>query len=118
MHVEKLKYIIWAKDMARAVKFYREVFDAEITGQSDVLTEFVVAGSTIGIHSGGAGLLTWTGLSFQVKDLFGACTVVEAAGGTVLRPPKDTSDEPAHLATCTDTEANEFRLTKPRGTPR
>ena len=30
MHVEKLKYIIWAADLNRAVGFYRTVFDAEV----------------------------------------------------------------------------------------
>jgi len=114
MHVKKLKYIIWAKDMGRAVRFYREVFDAEVTRESDVLTEVVVAGSTIGIHSGGEGNLTWTGLSFQVDDLFAACAVVQAAGGTVLGAPKDTPEEPAHLATCADPESNEFMLSRPR----
>jgi len=114
MHVERLKYIIWAQDMARAVRFYRDVFDAEVARESDILSEVVVAGSTIGIHSGGEGDLTWTGLSFQVDDLFAACAVVRAAGGTVLREPKDTPEEPAHLATCADPEGNEIMLTRKR----
>ncbi|CAN5478430.1 hypothetical protein BH09VER1_BH09VER1_27170 [soil metagenome] len=115
MHVEKLKYIIWAADFNRAVKFYREVFDAEVVRQSEVMAELSVAGGLIGIHSGGEGKRTWTGLSFQVVDLFAGCAALKAAGGTVLREPEDTPEEPAHLAMCVDPEGNEIMLTKKRG---
>jgi len=114
MHVEKLKYIIWAADLPRALRFYHSVFDAQILRQSDVIAELSIAGSILGIHSGGEGKPTWTGLSFQVADLFLACDALRAAGGTILRPPEDTPDEPAHLAMCRDPEGNEIMLTRPR----
>lgn len=114
MHVEKLKYIIWAQDMSRAVRFYRDVFNAEVVRQSDVMAELLIAGSTVGIHGGGEGKRTWTGMSFQVGDLFAACTALRAAGGTVLKEPEDTPDEPAHLAMCADTEGNEIMFTRKR----
>jgi lactoylglutathione lyase len=115
MRVEKLKYIIWAEDMARAVRFYCEVFDAQAVRQSEVMAELSIAGSTLGIHGGGEGKRTWTGLSFQVVgDLFAACEALRAAGGVVLRPPQDTPEEPAHLAMCADPEGNEIMLTRPR----
>lgn len=115
MHVEKLKYIIWAADLARAVRFYQTVFEAEVTRQNEVMADVQVAGSTIGIHGGGEGKRTWTGLSFQVADLLAACAALEAAGGSVLRAPEDTPEEPAHLAMCADPEGNEIMLTKKRG---
>ena len=115
MHVEKLKYIIWAADLSRAVTFYQTVFDAALVRQSDVMAEISIAGSIIGIHGGGEGKPTWTGLSFQVADLFAACDALGAAGGVVLRPPVDTPEEPAHLAMCRDPEGNEIMLTRPRG---
>lgn len=114
MKVEKLKYIIWAADMERAEAFYRTVFDAETARSSEIVTEVVVAGVTIGIHCGGEGKRTWTGMAFQVADLFTACNAVRAAGGEVLRDPEDTPEEPAHLAMCVDTEGNEIMLTKAR----
>src|ERR1039457_7097005 len=85
MQVEKLKYIIWAADLGRAVRFYREVFEAEVVRQSDVMAELLIAGVPLGIHSGGEGKRTWTGLTFQVGDLFAGCTALRAAGGTVLK---------------------------------
>ena len=114
MHVDKLKYLIWAQDMARAVRFYEIVFDAEVVRQSEVMAELVIAGSTLGIHSGGEGKRTWTGLSFQVGDLFAACKLLQASGGILLREPQDTVEEPAHLAMCADPEGNEIMLTIPR----
>jgi predicted enzyme related to lactoylglutathione lyase len=114
MHVEKLKYIIWAADLPRAVRFYTTVFDAEIVRQSEIMAEVSVAGSLVGIHSGGEGKPTWTGLSFQVGDLFAACDALRAGGGVVLREPEDTPEEPAHLAMCRDPEGNEIMLTRPR----
>ena len=114
MKVEKLKYIIWAKEMERAVRFYCEVFDAQIVRRSDVMAEVTVAGSLIGIHGGGEGKRTWTGMSFQVGDLFAACEALRAGGGVVLREPEDTPEEPAHLAMCVDPEGNEIMLTRRR----
>ncbi len=114
MQVHKLKYLIWAQDMARAVAFYQTVFDAVVARQSEVMAELTIAGSTLGIHGGGEGKRTWTGLSFQVGDLFAACDALRAAGGSVLRPPADTPEEPAHLAMCADPEGNEIMLTVPR----
>lgn len=114
MHVERLKYIIWAVDMARAVQFYRDVFDGEVLRESEVVSEVRVAGSIIGIHGGGEGGRTWTGLAFQVADLFEGCALVRAHGGLVEKEPVDTPEEPAHLAMCVDSEGNEIMLTKPR----
>ena len=114
MHVEKLKYIIWAADLPRAIRFYTTVFDAIVIRESEVMADLSVAGSIIGIHSGGEGKVTWTGMSFQVGDLFAACDALRAAGGVVLREPVDTPEEPAHLTMCRDTEGNEIMLTRPR----
>ena len=60
MHVDKLKYLIWAQDMARAVAFYQTVFDAEVVRRSEVMAELLIAGSTLGIHNSGEGKRTWT----------------------------------------------------------
>jgi predicted enzyme related to lactoylglutathione lyase len=114
MHVEKLKYLIWAQDMDRAVAFYRDVFDGVVVRRSEVMADVEIAGSIVGIHGGGEGKRTWTGMSFQVADLFAACDALRAAGGTVLRPPEDTPEEPAHLAMCADPEGNEIMLTRKR----
>lgn len=114
MKVERVKYIIWAKDMDRAISFYTAVFDGEVVRKNEVMGEVRVADALIGIHNGGESERTWTGMAFQVGDLFEGCRAVKAQGGQVLREPEDTPEEPAHLAMCVDSEGNEIMLTKAR----
>jgi lactoylglutathione lyase len=115
MNVERVKYVIWAADPKRAVRFYRELFGAEVIKESEVISEVSVCGSTIGIHGGGEGKRTWTGLSFQVPDVIAGAAEVVAAGGQLTREPQPEGNEPPHLAMCVDTEGNEFMLTRKRG---
>lgn len=114
MKVERVKYVIWAANMKRAVQFYRGVFGGEAVQESEVMSEVVVAGATIGIHSGGEGKRTWTGLSFQVPDVISGGREVVAGGGQLTREPQPERDEPPHLAMCVDPEGNEFMLTRKR----
>ena len=116
MKVERTKYIIWAADMTRAIKFYREVLGGTVTKQSEVISEIELGGATIGIHGGGEGVKTWTGLSFQVPDVVEGAREIVAGGGQLTREPSsDEPDEPPHLAMCVDPEGNEIMLTRKRG---
>jgi lactoylglutathione lyase len=115
MHVERLKYVIWAADFDRCVRFWRDTFDGKLIKHNPVIAEVEIAGGVIGIHSGGEGRSTWTGISLQVADVIAAARVVQAAGGTLAREPEPENGEPPHLAMCIDTEGNEFMLTRRRG---
>ena len=114
MQVEKVKYVIWAADMDRALAFYRDLFGGEITKRSEVISEIVIQGANIGIHGGGEGERTWTGLTFQVPDVVEGAAELVAAGGQLLREPREEDAEPPHLAMCVDPEGNELMLTRLR----
>jgi predicted enzyme related to lactoylglutathione lyase len=114
MLVERVKYIVWAANMSRAVLFYRDLFDGTVLKQNDVLSEVSICGAVIGIHGGGEGKQTWTGLSFQVQDVLQGAKEVVAAGGRVSREPQEEAGEPPHLAMCIDPEGNEFMLSRKR----
>ncbi|MBV8141617.1 MAG: VOC family protein [Verrucomicrobia bacterium] len=114
MKIERVKYVIWAADLRRAVRFYRDVFGAEVVKESEVMSEVVVNGATIGIHGGGEGKRTWTGLTFQVSDVIAGAEEVVAGGGQLSREPEPEAGEPPHLAMCIDPEGNEFMLTRAR----
>lgn len=114
MTVERLKYVIWAADMARAVDFYVRVFGGTVLKQNDIISEVAIAGGVIGIHGGGEGGRTWTGLSFQVPDVIAGAAEITAAGGQCLREPQPENGEPPHLAMCVDPEGNEIMLTRKR----
>lgn len=115
MDVERVKYVIWAADMERAVRFWCDTFDGRLLKQNAVIAEVEIAGAVIGIHSGGEGRRTWTGISLQVADVIVGARAVRAAGGDVAREPEPEDGEPPHLAVCVDPEGNEFMLTRRRG---
>lgn len=115
MNVERVKYIIWAADMPRAIAFYRDVLGATVSRTSDVISEIELCGAVIGIHGGGEGKRTWTGMSFQVPDVVDGAREVVAGGGALSREPQEEDGEPPHLAMCVDPEGNEFMLTRKRG---
>lgn len=114
MHVEKLKYTIWAADAERAANFYQTVFGAEVVRQNPHITELSVGGGLIAIHGGGEGKTTWTGLSFQIADVVAGAVEVVAAGGKCEREPEPEDGEAPHLAMCEDTDGNQIMLTRAR----
>ena len=115
MQVERVTYVIWAADMDRAVRFWCDTFGGRLLKRNPVIAEVAIEGAVIGIHSGGEGKRTWTGLSFQVADVLVGGREVVAAGGGMTREPEPENGEPPHLAMCIDTEGNEFMLTRRRG---
>lgn len=115
MRVERVKYIIWAANVDRAIGFYRDLFGAEVLKQNEVISEVSVAGAIIGIHGGGEGKRTWTGMSFQVADVVEGAKEVVSAGGQLTNDPQPENGEPPHLAMCVDTEGNEIMLFRKRG---
>ncbi len=118
MQVEKLKAVIWAADVARAVEFYEKVLGGRVTREiSGVITEVEIAGVAVSIHAGGEGShakRTWTAMSFQVADVVEGAAEVRAAGGLCEREPLEEDGLPPHLAMCVDSEGNEFMLTRKR----
>lgn len=114
MTVERLKYIIWAQDMDRAADFYTSVFQAVIIRRNAHICELEIAGGLLGIHGGGSGGRTWTGLNFQVPDVLAGAAEIAAAGGILLKEPEPEDGEPPHLAMCADPDGNEFMLSRKR----
>ena len=114
MHVERLKYTIWAADKERAVKFYCDLFGGTVGRSNDAITEVEICGGVISIHGGGEGKRTWTGLTFQVADVIEGAAEVIAAGGQCPREPQPEDGEPPHLAMCIDPDGNDFMLSRAR----
>lgn len=115
MKVEKVKYVLWAADWQRCLKFYHALFGGEITMESEVWSEIVIENAIIGIHGGGEGKRTWTGLSFQLDDLREGIGHLKECGGELTSEPTDTPEDPLHLAMCIDPDGNEFMMTQKRG---
>lgn len=90
------------------------MFDGVVSFEMEVWSEIVIAGATLGIHGGGEGKRTWTGLSFQVDELREAIVKLKQCGGDLTAEPNDTEDDPLHLAMCIDPVGNEFMMTMKR----
>ena len=114
MTVLKVKYALWASDHLRAIKFYQDTFGAELQFEMEVWSELTLCGSTIGIHGGGEGKRTWTGLTFQVADVVVGATEIVAAGGKCEREPQPEDGEAPHLAMCEDSDGNQIMLSRAR----
>lgn len=114
MLVERVKYVIWAADLARATAFYQTVFGAEVGRTNVHISELELAGTVIAIHGGGEGKRTWTGISIQVADVVAGAAEVVANGGGLVREPQEEDGEMPHLAMCYDLDGNEFMLTRKR----
>ncbi|MES2476747.1 MAG: VOC family protein [Verrucomicrobiota bacterium] len=114
MLVERVKYVIWAVDHARASHFYQTTFGAVETRSSTVMAELELTGAILGIHGGGEGKRTWTGISIQVADVIAGAEEVVRNGGGLVREPAWEDGEPPHLAMCHDTDGNEFMLIRKR----
>ena len=114
MNVEKVKYVLWAADWKRCLDFYQNLFGGVRGYESEVWSEIVIAGATLGIHGGGEGKRTWTGLSFQLDDLREGIVRLKECGGALTAEPNDTPEDPLHLARCIDPEGNEFMMTQRR----
>ncbi len=114
MIVERVKYVIWAVDLARATEFYQKTFGAVVLRSNSHISELEIAGATIGIHGGGEGLRTWTGISLQVADVVAGGAEVTANGGGLTREPQEEDGEAPHLAMCFDPDGNEFMLIRKR----
>lgn len=114
MTVERVKYVIWAADLARATEFYQKTFGAELVRANSHISELEIAGAIIGIHGGGEGKKTWTGISFQVADVVAGAAEVASNGGGLTREPQEEDGEAPHLAMCFDTDGNEFMLIRKR----
>ena len=114
MLVERVKYVIWAADLERATHFYQKVFGAEVLRTNSHISELEIAGAIIGIHGGGEGKRTWTGISIQVADVVAGAAEVVANGGGLVREPQEEDGEAPHLAMCFDTDGNAFMLIRKR----
>lgn len=106
------KYLISVQDMARAVRFYTDVFGLEVAAESPSWSELRHGTATVALHGGGKPGFRRTGLSFTVDDIEAACTRVERYGGERRSGPEDRGDEGILLAEVTDTEGNGIMISQ------
>ena len=112
MKLQKIKYLLMAQDMERAVKFYQSVFELTPTVESDFWSEMTFGDCIVALHGGGDGSRNPTDISFQVDNIVVACRIIKENGGKVVAQPEQRPGEPIVLAVVADTEGNEIMITQ------
>ena len=106
--------IHYVHDMARATKFYQEVFEAEVLSSSPGWTELDFGDVKLALHilghEMGENPIPHAGINFMVDSIEEMQTRIEAQGGEVseLREPDDFV--PVRVASARDTEGNGFEI--------
>lgn len=112
MKLEKVKFMLMAVDMKRAVAFYRDVIGLEEVFVSDFWTELRHGDAIIALHGGHDGTRNSTGLSFQFDDVLMKAEAIRKAGAVLLQPPQQREGEPILLGIYRDAEGNEVFVTQ------
>lgn len=115
MRPEKVKFMLLAADMRRAVRFYTEALGLEKSFTSDFWSELACGDAIVALHGGHDGSPNPTGLSLQYEDVFEAASRIEKAGGKVLEVPNQREGEPILLGRFRDPEGNEVFITQYAG---
>ena len=112
MKPEKVKYMLLAADMKRAVSFYRDVIGLEEIFVSDFWTELRHGDAIVALHGGHDGSPNPTGLSLQYENVLELANRVAEAGATLLQVPTQREGEPILLGIFRDAEGNEVFITQ------
>ncbi len=112
MKLEKVKFMLMAAEMKRAVAFYRDVIGLEEVFVSDFWTELRHGDAIIALHGGHSGAPHPTGLSLQYEDVLAMAQKVGKAGATILQSPQQREGEPILLGVFRDQEGNEVFMTQ------
>jgi len=115
MHPQKVKFMIMAVRMERAVAFYRDVLGFEESFVSDWWSELSFGTAILALHGGHDGSRHATGLSLEFEDVLAACDDIHAGGGRIIEFPRQREGEPILLGAFQDPEGNLVAITQQAG---
>lgn len=112
MKLQKIKYLLLARDMDRGIAFYEKVFGLTCSVRSEWWSELNFGDTIVALHGGGDGAPNRTDLSLQVDNIVAGCRIVREHGGSIVAEPEKRDGEPIVLAVFRDPEGNEVMLTQ------
>jgi predicted enzyme related to lactoylglutathione lyase len=112
MRPEKVKFMLMAANMKRAVGFYRDVLGFDEIFVSDFWSELGFGDAILALHGGHDGSRNLTGLSLQFADVLEAAERIDKAGGRIIEAPSQREGEPILLGRYRDPEGNEAFITQ------
>lgn len=112
MKPQRIKFMLMASDMDRAVKFYTDTFGLEPLMVSDYWSELKYGDAILALHGGYPGGRNPVPLTLEFEDVMAAADQIVAAGGRIVDAPKQREGEPILLGTFRDPEGNEVFMTQ------
>ncbi len=106
--------LVFVKDMARAVAFYRDALGLTVRFSTPDWSELEIAGAIIALHAGRTGGEAETPLGFKVLNVDAVVNRIVERGGFILAPKRQAPGEPA-IVKAGDTEGNLFFLSEGPG---
>lgn len=118
MNARKPIFIHYVNDMARARRFYEEVFDVSPTFASRGWTTLGFGSFELALHVLAAGHtdeapLQHAGLNLEVDRIEDMQALIERLGGSMLELREPQGGVPDRVATFRDPEGNGFELRQP-----
>ncbi|TDU81090.1 putative enzyme related to lactoylglutathione lyase [Prosthecobacter fusiformis] len=112
MRPEKVKFMLLAVNMRRAVRFYTSTLGFQEVFVSEFWSELACGDAILALHGGHDGSVNPTGLSLQYEDVFEVAALIDKAGGKILDSPVQREGEPILLGRFRDPEGNEGFITQ------
>jgi predicted enzyme related to lactoylglutathione lyase len=112
MKLLAIKYLLLARSMSAALKFWTETFGLEVKVEGEAWSELCWGSVTLALHGGGDGSRNPTDLSLQVDNIVKACRLVRENGGRIVAEPMKRPEDAVVMAVFQDTEGNEVMLTQ------
>lgn len=112
MRPEKVKFMLLAVNMQRAVRFYTACLGFQEVFVSEFWSELSFGDAILALHGGHDGSLNPTGLSLQYEDVFEIASLIEQSGGRIVEAPFQRDGEPILLGRFRDAEGNESFITQ------
>lgn len=112
MRPRKVKFMLMAANMRRAVAFYRDVLGFQERHVSEWWSELALGDAILALHGGHDGSKNPTGLSLEFEDVLAACDALHAGGALIIEFPKQREGEPILLGAFQDAEGNQVAITQ------
>ncbi len=110
--IQAVKFVLWVRDMDRAVAFYRDAMGLRTLLETPLWSELAHGDAIVALHPGADEGVRPTGLSFQVDDIRAACERAVAGGAELRRGPAHRPGDPVELADLVDPDGNVFMLSQ------
>ena len=114
MQVKDPLFILYVRDMDRALAFYRDTFDLEVVQHTPGWSMLKCGAATIALHilskNSAESVAPHAGLNLHIDDLDAGIEAVVSAGGVHIVTREATDFVPVRMCELRDTEGNGFEL--------